>query len=240
MKFYYSALAATVSAAASTVTAPETANLSGSTAPVFFTTPAASAVGDSFTWAKGYGNGSGADSKIIEVDASADATLTFKAVYTGDLGADAAAQGKACPSTPIATGVPKGTYTSGTVADSKQTEAAKTHDAKVAIAWEMKPFKADDPKTAIVGGGTAATASTDAANAVSGTGATATCTSSVSYKVAKDSKNVVVTAMKTEGIKLGDGGAFGTVTATQSTTDGVKNAAGNEDAAGSTACAAAD
>merc|ERR1719240_1292108 len=100
----------------------------------------------------------------------------------------------------------------------------------MAIAWEMKPFTADDADTLMAGGGTAATATTAAKNAADGT---ASCTSSVGYTVKKDSKNVVVTAMKTAGIKLGDGGAFGTVTATQSTTAGVKNAA-DTDAAGGT------
>jgi len=93
----------------------------------------------------------------------------------------------------------------------------------------MKTFAAGDAATAVTGSAVVA-AKTAAVNAVAGTGADMTCTSTVVYKVPKDAKDAVVTAMKTAGIKLGDTGAYATVTATQSTAifgaNNAKNAAG--------------
>jgi len=117
MKFYNIALAATVSAASTTVTAPESANIGGAVEPKFFTAPLPAAVGDTFTWAKGYGNGLARDSKIIAVDSKADVDLTFNAVYKADLGNDAA-QALACPTTPIDLAVPIGTDVTATGATS--------------------------------------------------------------------------------------------------------------------------
>ena len=77
----------------------------------------------------------------------------------------------------------------------------------------MKKFAAADAANDLLG-----SAAGDAIKASSqknvATGTTA-CTSEVVFTIPKAAKNVVVAASKTTGIKIGDKGAYGTVTAAQ-------------------------
>ena len=87
----------------------------------------------------------------------------------------------------------------------------------------MKKFAAADAETEKYGSAAGDTIKTKAANKADGTGATATCTSSITYTIKEGATNTVVDKLKTAGIKLGDGGAYGTVKATQATKSGCPN-----------------
>jgi len=87
----------------------------------------------------------------------------------------------------------------------------------------MKKWAAADLATAVEGSAAGDTIKTASANKAAGTGATATCTNSITYTIPKAAKNVVVTASKTAGIIIGDKGAYGTVKFAQAAKLGCPN-----------------
>ena len=89
----------------------------------------------------------------------------------------------------------------------------------------MKKWAAGDAATLVEGSAAGDTIKTASANKAAGTGATATCTNSITYTIPKAAKNVVVTAHKTAGIIIGDKGAYGTVKFAQATKVGCANTA---------------